>query len=302
MQQQEKKKKWLSTLPLFIAALIWGSSFVVVKDVVDTFPPMLLMAIRFFVAFFILSAICYKRFAFLDKKHFLGGVMLGVLIAAAYILQTFGAIDTTPGKSAFLTTAYCVMVPFLFWIVDKKHPDFYSCIGAVICLVGIGCISLDGDLSVHSGDILTLCSGVFFALHIVAVAKLVTKLDVMLLTILQFGIAGSICLVGSVFFEQMPTQIPLKSIGGLAYLIVGSTLIGSVLQNIGQKHANPVAASIILSLESVFGVVFSVLFYKEAVTLKVGIGFVLVFAAVIVSETKLSFLKKTKKPLEPYYE
>ena len=300
--QTQKKNKWLSTLPLFIAALIWGSSFIVVKDVVDIFPPMLLMAIRFLSAFFILSVICYKRFAFLDKKHFLSGALLGVLIAAAYLLQTFGIMDTTPGKNAFLTTAYCVMVPFFFWMIDKKRPDTYSVIGAVICLVGIGFISLGGDMSIRMGDVLTLCSGVFFALHIVAVAKMVAKMDVMLLTILQFGIAGVICLLGGVIFEVMPTEIPLKSIGGLAYLIIMPTLVGSLLQNIGQKHANPVAASIILSLESVFGVVFSVLFYGEAVTLKVGIGFVLVFIAVIVSETKLSFLRKKKGAVEPYHE
>lgn len=289
-----KKKRNMNSLALLLAALIWGSSFVVVKDVVDIFPPNLLMAIRFLVAGVILLFFTYNRLMPLDKKTVLGGALMGVLYFFAYMLQTIGITDTTPGKNAFLTAVYCVMVPFIFWMVDKKRPDGYSIGAAVICIIGIGLISLDGGLSMRMGDALSLACGVFYALHIVAVSKLGQKYDVLSLTTIQFAVAGVLSLVTSLFFETMPTQITTGSLLGLAYLIIMPTLVGSVLQNVGQRNVTPAAASILLSLESVFGVLFSVLFYHEPLNGKLIMGFVLVLFAVILSETKFAFLKKAK--------
>ena len=97
------------------------------------------------------------------------GALLGFLLFAAYTLQTLGLVETTPGKNAFLTAIYCILVPFLFWMVTKKRPDIYNCLAGVLCLGGIGLVSLTAGFSIGMGDALTMAGGIIYAMHIVVV-------------------------------------------------------------------------------------------------------------------------------------
>lgn len=214
----------------------------------------------------------------------------------AYCSQTVGITDTTPGKNAFLTAIYCVIVPFLFWAVDHRRPNLYQFAAAVLCIGGIGLVSLDGNFSIRMGDALTLLGGFFYAAHMVAVAKVCQNRDPILITILQFGFAGLFSWIVTLLFEPLPSALPdLETMGSIGYLAVFCTAGALLLQNIGQAYTHPAPAAILLSLESVFGVFFSVLIYHEELTGQLMLGFLLIFVAVLVSETKLSFLKK--KPL-----
>lgn len=281
-------------LALFIATLIWGSSFLVVKNSMDVMQPHMLLAFRFTIGGLLLCIFFHKRLKKLNREYFVKGGILGTLLFIAYSLQTIGITDTTPGKNAFLTAIYCVLVPFFFWMVDKKRPDRFNIIAAFISIVGIGLVSLNGDLTIRMGDGLTLVSGVFYAIHIVAVAKFSGKRDPILLTILQFGYAAIYSWFIGLIFEDIPTNWSADSIIGLVYLAVFATAIALLLQNVGQKYTHPAPAAIIMSLESVFGVLFSVMFYHEVITTRLFIGFCFIFVAIIISETKLSFLFKNK--------
>jgi len=294
--KRQSKKKLISTASLFMAALIWGSSFFIVKNTVDVFPTNILLGIRFTVGFLLLALIFMKRFRQIDKGYIWRGALLGLFLFLGYCLQTIGLTDTTPGKNAFLTAVYCVLVPFLFWAVDRSRPDAYNILAASVCIAGIGLISLTRQFTIGFGDGLTLISGLFYAIHIVAVSKFGKHRDMILLTILQFGFAAIFSWILGLSLETFPTAVSLETIGGIAYLAVFATTLGLLLQNIGQKRAHPATASIILSLESVFGVAFSVAFYGEILTPKLAVGFLLVFLAVIISETKLSFLRRRSLP------
>ncbi len=287
----------LAKLAMLAATLIWGSSFIIVKDVVDTLPTNALLAIRFLCAALILGAVFHRRLKQLDRGYIWRGAILGVLLFCAYCFQTFGISfpETTPGKNAFLTAVYCVMVPFMAWGISKKRPDRYNIISAFICIIGIGLVSLTADLTIGIGDLLTLIGGVFYALHIIAVSQFSDGRDTLLLTIIQFASSGICALVLSLTTESSgyASITPNTSlIFSVAYLAVFCTCVALTFQNFGQKHTDPSTASIILSLESVFGVAFSVALGRESLTAKVLIGFVFIFVAVIISETKLSFLKK----------
>jgi len=282
-------------LALFGATLIWGSSFLMVKTSMDVMQPYTLLAVRFTIGCILLCVIFHKRLKKLNKEYFIKGTILGTFLFIAYSLQTIGITDTTPGKNAFLTAIYCVLVPFFFWATDKKKPDVYNIIAALITMVGIGLVSLSGELSIRMGDALTLAGGVVYAIHMVAVAKFSQERDPILLTILQFGSAAVNSCVAAFLFEDMPTAWQMEDILGVLYLAVFATAVALLLQNIGQKYTNPSSASIILSLESVFGVIFSVIFYHEKVTNKSLFGFCLIFIAIIISETKLNFLPGSKK-------
>ncbi len=290
-----KNKKMLARLALLLAAVIWGSSFVVLKNTLDSLPILFILAFRFLVAGVFLSAVFWKKLRLINWGSIAKGSVTGVCLFLAYYIQTVGLNNTTPGKNAFLTSVYCIMVPFLFWITDKKKPDAYNIIAAVTCLTGIGLVSLTSDLTVGMGDYMTLFSGFFWAAHIVCIAKFAKDCDSVLFTIIQFFACGLIALFGSFAFETLPVGWFSATWKELMYMAIFCTGITLLCQNWGQTHLPPSNAAILLTLESVFGVIFSVLLYNEQITLRLFAGFCLIFIATIISETKLSFLNFGKK-------
>lgn len=287
-------KRILPKFALFSAAMIFGSSFFIVKNTVDIFPTNFLLAIRFTIGCLLLCALFPRKLRQMDRACLWQGTVLGLLIFAGYCIQTIGLTDTTPGKNAFLTASYCILVPFLHWVVDKRRPDLYNFSAAFLCLTGIGLVSFDGSFSMRFGDAMTLVSALFFAAHIVAGARFGGKSDPILLTILQFGTAAVCSWVLGFTTETFPKEIPLNAVLGLLYLAVFATTLALLLQNVGLKYADPTSGAILLSLESVFGVLFSMIFYHEQLNFRLTAGFLLIFVAVILSETKLSFLRKKR--------
>ena len=286
----------LAKLALLMAAIIWGSSFIIVKNTVDVLPPNMLLAVRFSLACALLSVIYHKRLRLINKEYLISGAIIGFFLFLAYCSQTIGITDTTPGKNAFLTAIYCVLVPFLYWFVNHTRPDRYNFLAALLCFTGIGFVSLTQNLTIGTGDLLTLLGGFFFAIHMVSVSKLTKDKDAILLTILQFGFAAIFSVIITLLFETAPkvSAISIESVFGILYLVCFATAAALLLQNVGQKYTPPSSASLILSLESVFGVLFSVLFFGDQLTVRLVIGFILIFLSIIVSETKLSFLKKRR--------
>jgi len=290
-----KLRSLFSKLSLFGATLIWGGSFFVMKDTLNSIPPYYLLSLRFLVGAITLSIIFIKKYKNFSIDYIAKGAILGIFLFIAYVFQTKGLIYTTPGKNAFLTVIYCIMVPFLYWLYSKVRPDIYNIIASIICVIGIGLVSVNEALTINIGDILTMTGGLFFALHIIAIAVFSKGKDIILLTIIQFASSGIISLIFALLFEEPPKHIESVSFISLIYLCFFATTVGLLLQNIGQKYVSPSSAAIILSLESVFGVLFSIIFYKEVLNLKTAIGFFLIFAAIIISETKLEFLRKQKE-------
>ena len=172
------------------------------------------------------------------------------------------------------------------WFLAGRKPNHYNIIAALLCIAGIGFISLDGTLTMRFGDAMTLVGALFYALHIVLVSKFAAGRNIYVLTMWQFvGVTVCSFVVGSLF-EPMPdwASLSFETWGSLAYLIVACTTLALLFQNIGQAHLPPASAALLLSLEAVFGVAFSVAFGAEDLTLRVVIGFALVFIAIVVSE------------------
>lgn len=279
-------------LALLTAALIWGSSFVIMKNTVDDVPVFLLLAIRFSISFVVLGAVFFRRLRGLDRRFLLGGMLCGAMLITAYSLQTFGLVGTTPGKNAFLTAVYCVLVPFLAWMFFRKRPTMWNWLAAGLCVAGIGLVSLNGGLTIAPGDALSLLSGVCYALHIIALSRLGEKGDVFTLSTVQFGTAALLAWLLHLLTGPADVHLPLQIWPQLCYLSICCTCIAITLQALGQKLTPPSQSAILLSLESVFGVLFSLLLGAETLTFQLFSGFVLIFLSVIVSETQLSFLKK----------
>ncbi len=278
---------------LFAAALIWGTSFFIMKNTLDNVPVFALLSIRFTAGTILLGLICFKKWKNMTRDYLWRGAIVGGLLFCAYAIQTFGLSMTTPSKNAFLTSVYCVMVPFLTWAVVRRRPDRYNIAAALLCVFGVGLVSLNGDLAMTLGDVLTLICAFFYASHIVAVEKLSPGKDIYLITVFQFAFAGLYSWIATLITETFPVQAltdPAVFLP-LGYLCVMATTVALLFQNVGQIWSDPASASVILSLESVFGVAFSVAFYGDKVSLQMLCGFALIFVAVVCSETKFAFLR-----------
>lgn len=281
-------------LGLLAATIIWGSAFVVVKDTTRSLPPSYLISIRFGLAFLLMCIVFFRKLKNIRLPDLAGGAVIGILGAAGFEFQTYGIKYTTAGKNAFLTSVYCVIVPFLYWAVKRRRPKLQNVIAAFLCVAGVGLLSVEEGFTVGLGDLLSLCCGLCFSFQIVAIDIFTEKRDPILLTVLQSLFCLLVTLPIAVLTEPFPAQIQAGTVFSLLYLAVFSTMIAFVLQMVCQKYMDPSKASLIMALESVFGTIFGIIILGESVTVQTFIGFVLIFAAVFLSEFKPETFKRRR--------
>lgn len=280
--------KLLAAAGLIFTTIIWGSSFAVMKNSLDILPPAYLLAIRFSMAAICLVAVFIKKIKKMSKQDLLYGSILGIFLFLAYLFQTYGLKYTTASKNAFITTLYVILVPFLHWKINHTKPKQNNITAAVFAVAGLGLLTLEGDLSVNPGDLLTFLCGVCFAVHIVYIERYTVKHDPIVLTVVQITVCAVLnwcaapLLEGRLDLKQMNGNLMLS----LMYLAVLCTMLGFLLQNVGQKYLAPGITSLLLSFESVFGLIFSVILLGERLTVKLMAGCVLMFAAVLISEVQ----------------
>ena len=290
----------LAHVLLFLVAIVWGTGFVATHIALETgITPYYMMGLRFSIAAAIVFAIFYKRILKNLKSHSKPGVVLGIFLFVAFAFQTIGLQYTTPSKNAFITAVNVVMAPFIYWVLLKKTIDKYTLIGAFLAIVGIGYLTLDGGVgNVNLGDALTLVCAFFFALHIVFIGFYAKDhdFDPITLVFLQFFVATLLSWASTFIFEDFSyTSITRDGAWAILYLGLFSTLLAFFTQNIAQKYVDQTKTAIILSTEAVFGTLASIIIINEAITSNMVIGSIIVFIAIIIVETKLTFLRSTKK-------
>ena len=289
METKRDIPTWGYKLLLASAAAVWGGSFVVLKDALDLVAPSWMLAIRFGLASIVLIVALFGRLrANFDPNYLKPGIALGLAYGGAYVLQTYGLAFTTPGRNAFLTALYCVLVPYFAWFAGSARPRAHNLLAAVLAVAGIGFISLGDDLSLSLGigDWLTLACSALYAVHMVLVPRVARGKDVLTLTVVQLVTCCFVALFCALALDEPPTADAITPgfVGALAYLVLLASCFSMVAQNVGQANVEPASAALIMSLESVFAVIASVLFYGEEITLRLAVGFALIFAAVLVSE------------------
>ena len=222
---------------------------------------------------------------------------MGTLMWGAYGLQTIGLAQTTAGKSAFLTGTYCILVPFASYVLSGEKLTRYNLGAALLCLAGIGLVALD-SVEFNVGDVITLGGAVFFAIQMAVTAKYGRKMDINAITFWMFVGNGVLSLISSLLFEtQAPLSVWTPSfIGVMAFLSVGCTCVALLIQNVGLAHVPASTGSLLLSMESPSGVLFSVLLMGEALTSRLLAGFALIFLSIILSETHFDFLRRKVTP------
>ena len=291
----------LDKLLLLFAATMWGVSFFVLKDVTELFPVFFVLAVRFCGAALLLLVLFWRSFAAnLDRTTVLVGVGLGVLGWIAYAFQTVGITMTTPGKNAFISGCYCIMVPFVSWAIGLGKPDRHSVVAALICTGGLALVGLDGGLPLNLGDILSLACAFFYALQYAVISKRGGKVDIWALSIWEFLVMGGLSLACTLVLEPIPSLALFTPniIWSFAFLTVFVSAAAMCAVNYAISRVDPAKGALISSLESPIGVAASVAAGREALTGRIFAGFVLIFCAIVFSEAGPALLSRRSKRID----
>lgn len=293
MSAMKSKVKGLASL--LLCTVIWGSAFISQSIGMDHIGPFTFQAVRCFLAVIALIPVIIiadrfkkdnstflKRWA--DKSLWKAGILCGIPLFIACNLQQLGiAEDTDPGKSAFLTAMYIVLVPII-GIFQGKKPTRWIPICVILAVAGLYCLSCVGVTSVSPGDLLLLGCALAFAFQIILIEKYASSVDALRLNAIQ----ALICAVLSLFVMLLTEKPTVSSIMACAIPLlhagVFSMAIAYSLQIIGQKYLESTASSLIMSLESVFAVLFGWLIMDKTLTQWETVGCILMFIAVILSQ------------------
>lgn len=291
----ENKKVLYADLALVLVAIIWGSGFVVTKNALNLITPFYLTFYRFSIATMVLGIFTYKKLLKASKEDIKAGIIIGVFLFGGFAFQTIGLQYIGAGKQAFITATYVVMVPFIYWAISKKKPVKIEVFAAFLCLIGIGVLSLEKDLSLGYGEILTLICAVMFALHVSSTGYFAAKSDPFVISVIQFGTTAILSLFSALLFEGRNIVIESGALIPILYLAIFSSMLAFLIQTIAQRHTSSTHTAIILSSEALFGTILGVLILSEPVTVKIVLGSLIILIAIITSETKLKFLGYNRK-------
>ena len=290
-------KKATSNILLLITAFVWGVAFVAQKEG-GAIGALTYNGLRTFLGGLVLIPVIMimnrgneeaqsrteEEKARLRKMNIIGGITCGIFLCLASSLQQYGLYFTTAGKAGFITTLYTIIVPFLAVFLGKKiRPIIWLCV--ILGVTGLYFLTMDGEhFSIQIGDLFVLACAFAFAVHILVIDYFSPKCDGPTISCIQFLFAGGICIILAFIFEDPNLSSILDSWLPIAYGGIGSCAIGYTLQIVGQKHADPTEASLILCLESVFSVLAGAVLLGERMDIRGYAGCLLIFAAVVISQ------------------
>ncbi len=282
----DKKKMFAADVVLLIVAAIWGGGFVAGKMALTELSPAAVLFYRFSGAALAVGILFFPRIRAEWRENIRAGLLLGVLQFTGLLVQLVALQYTTPAKQSFLAATYVVFTPLTAWLVSREKFSGKDIRTALLALLGVGLISLNSTLSIQIGDPITLGFALIFSLQIVLTGKFVKGGDALVLAFFQFVTSAVLSLV-TVLVTGTPLHITAgNALYGVLYLAFINTALAISLQNRMQCYTRSSHTALILSLESVFGLVFSILFYHDSVTLQMGIGCVLILTALVISKTK----------------
>lgn len=270
-------------ITLLLVAAIWGGGFIAAKEALTTMTPFGILSTRFLLSSAVMLVLFFPTVRACTKKDIQFGILLGIIQYISFIFQLKGLALTTVEKQSFLVTAYVIFVPFFSWIATRKAIRRRDVICALLAFIGLGLLCLHSENFIpNTGDMLSLGFAVGFAIQIVYVGNFVKSANIFAMTCIQFLTTGLLALP---FLDVSGLlTADTAAIYGIAYLVIFNTAFAFSAQNIAQQYTTDSHASLLISLESVFGFLLAVWFYHNAVTLQELCGCTLMMAAIILSK------------------
>ncbi len=279
----QKNKRAVSIGMLVAAGIIWGLSFVVVKDSLEYITPLWQLALRLLVASVCMLLLFFPRLKRMNRQTVFSGICLGTIFFLALLLQNIGCRETTASKSSFLTVSYVMFVPLLELLLLKKKLTGRKAASVLICLSGMAMLTLNGGFRIGRGDLLIIICGIFYAFHIIYIDHCSEKIDAVDMHFLQILTATVLALIAAFVFEPFPVVTEVHCWIGLLYCGIFEITLGFFLQLKGQQNTSPTLAGILVSMESVYGSIFAAIFLRESFTLRMIAGCIAIFMAAVIA-------------------
>ena len=294
-------REFKSSIMLFFTSIIWGLAFVAQTQGMEFIGPFTFTAVRSFVAiiflyltylFFNKTSKSYREQKFDMKRTIRGGVLCGLVFTFGINFQQIGLVYTTAGKASFLTALYIVFIPIIGLFYGKKiNKKLQLCI--VFAMIGTYLMSVKGSLSMNIGDLITIFGSIVFAIHILMLSEFSKDTNAVLVSLIQFAVCGFFSLIAALIFEGIEMSAILKSYLAILYVGILSSGVGFTIQLMALKELDPVVASMISSLESVFGAVFGWLILSQSMSEREIIGGIIIFVATLIAQLPIEvFLQK----------
>ncbi len=262
-------------IALIAAALLFGTTFVVVKDAVETFPPLAFVGWRFVIGAAVLMVLAFPR----TRSIWRDGGIAGSWLLAGFAFQTAGLVTTGASNSALITGLYVVFTPFLGAMWRRRVPSSWVVIASVIAVIGMALLTVTDDFTVGVGDVLTLMCAVGFAGHIVYLSISAHRHPVVPFTAVQLAVTGVGGLLLSAGFEGLPIPSD-REWPSLVLTGVGVSALAFLLQVWAQTRVGADRAAIVLTAEPVFGVLAAAVLIGERLTVSGWIGAALIMVAI----------------------
>ena len=278
------KKETYFVLLVFLLAVIRGSSYIFIKNIITIQSPFEIVFFRFFTTGIILLLFTIKQFKKVNRYDFIFGVLAGIFLFSAFAFQTYGIKYTTVSKQSFLTSLYIIFIPLFNFIFFKKKISKEIAFLFFIILIGVFFISFQDfknfEISLNLGDILTLLCALGFSLNIITLSKTEKyNVNIINITVIQMLIIGILSLIFQFIIEK--SRIGFSINFSLIYLIIVCTMLNFTIQNISQKYISADIIGLILSLESIFGTFFAVIFLNENINSNFIIGTFLITVSIV---------------------
>ena len=287
--KETASRRWQADLALAAVALIWGATFVVVKEALRDISPLLFLLLRFSLASLALAITARPLASRFQRIRELlrGGFVAGLCLFAGYWLQTLGLRYTTPSKSAFLTGLSIVMVPLLGGVMRRRAPPISEVAGVSFATLGMGLLTLEGGLDrINPGDLLTMGCALGFALHILAVGHWAPRVNYQALTLVQI-LTTALCAAGLLWAESNYLHWSPRVVVALVVTGLLATAVAFTVQAWAQQRTTPTHTALIFALEPVFAWLTSYVVTGERLSLRQTAGAFLILAGILQVELKL---------------
>ncbi len=250
-------------LALVFVTVLWGTSFAFMKDALTDTSPLLFTGLRFFIATLLLAPVLIRARG--DRRTWLDGLVLGVLLFAAFATQIRGLTTISAGRSAFLTSTCSLMVPFIEYAITGRKPAPRVVVGILVALAGVYYLTdpRGGVVALATGDLLTLACALLYAIYLVHLDTTTKRGQLETLLLAQLGTCALLGVALSPLFETPRFSPTPDALGALAALAIGSTAIAIYLQNRFQSRTTPTRAAVIYAAEPVFAAGFAALYLAE---------------------------------------
>lgn len=281
---------------LILVSIVWGSTFLIVKDAVDTVDENMIVFVRCFLAFiamFVFMLFKNKKKLF-NKKGFIYGSILGILLAITYTSQTIGLKHTSTGHSAFITSSAVILVPLILFAIYKFKLIKIDVIAVLIVLVGLFLLTYDYETSINIGDLITIVTAFAAAFHIIISGRVVKKADALSIITWQFFAASVVSIIAFFITNSEPVVFSSKSTLSLIYLGLIGTLFCYFVSVWVQKYVSSLKVAVIFSLEPVFAAVFGFFILAEILNPKELLGAGIILIGVIVHSIVKARMERKK--------